>query len=35
MEIVEEVATVEVNIEPREEESMTGDIIVLTKFTNK
>jgi len=35
MEIVEEVATVEVKIDPREEDSMTVDIIVVSKITNK
>jgi hypothetical protein len=35
MEIVEEVATVEVKIDPREEDSMTVDIIVESKITNK
>lgn len=35
MEIVEEVATVEVKIDPREEDSMTVDITVVSKITNK
>jgi len=35
MEIVEEVATVEVKIDPREEDSMTVDIIMVSKITNK
>jgi len=35
MEIVEEVATVEVKIDPKEEDSMTVDIIVVSKITNK
>ena len=35
MEIVEEVATVEVKIDPREEVSMTVDIIMVSKNTNK